>query len=76
MVKVEKKRDNIDKRMWRLYAKEKTVEIYPFIIDEENRNIHVCIENFSKEEEVELVCELVKKMRENIKNEWKEIKNF
>jgi len=61
--------------MWRLYAKEKALEIYPFIIDEENRNIQVCLDNFS-EEEKGLVYELVKKMRENIENEWKEIKNF
>ncbi|MCT8976655.1 MarR family transcriptional regulator [Clostridium sp. CX1] len=72
---IDKKRDDIDKRMWRLYPKEKGLDIYSFIIDEENRNIKVCFQNFSKEEK-ELACQLVKKMRENIENDWKEIKNF
>jgi hypothetical protein len=54
--------------MWRLYPKGKALEIYQFIIDEENRNIQVCLDNFSKEEK-ELVYELVKKMRENIEND-------
>jgi DNA-binding MarR family transcriptional regulator len=70
-----KKRDDIDKRMWRLYPQEKALDIYPFIINEENRNIKICLDNFG-EEEKELVCELVKKMRENIENDWKETKKF
>lgn len=72
---VYKKRDDIDKRMWRLYPKEKGLAIYSFIIEEENRNIEVCLNNFSIEEK-ELVSKLVKKMRDNIENDWKEIKNY
>lgn len=60
--------------MWRLYPKEKALDIYSFIIEEENRNIEVCLNDFSAEEK-ELVIKLVKKMRENIENDWKEIKN-
>lgn len=72
---IDKKRDDIDKRMWRLYPKEKALKTYTFIIEEENRHIQVCLNNFS-EEEKELVSKLIKKMRENIENDWKEIKNF
>lgn len=72
---IEKKRDDIDKRMWRLYPKEKALKTYTFIIEEENRHIQVCLNNFN-EEEKELVSKLIKKMRENIENDWKEIKNF
>lgn len=61
--------------MWRLYPKERALEIYTFIIEEENRNIEVCLNNFSVEEK-ELVSKLVKRMRENIENDWKEIKSF
>jgi hypothetical protein len=61
--------------MWRLYPKEKALEVYTFIIEEENRNIQVCFNNFT-EEEKELVHELVKKMRENVENDWKETKKF
>lgn len=72
---INKKRDDIDKRMWRLYPKKKALEVYTFIIEEENRNIEVCFKNFNSNEK-ELVSKLVKKMRENIESDWKEIKNF
>lgn len=71
---INKKKDDIDKRMWRLYPKKKALDIYPFIIKEENKHIQICFHNFSKEEK-ELAYKLVKKMRENIENHWKEIKN-
>lgn len=72
---IDKKRDDIDKRMWRLYPKEKALDKYTFIIKEENRNIEVCLNNFSVLEK-ELISKLVKKMRENIENDWKEIKSL
>ncbi|MGV8983917.1 MarR family winged helix-turn-helix transcriptional regulator [Clostridium sp.] len=72
---ISKKRDDIDKRMWRLYPEEKGIEIYKFLIHDENRNIEICFNNFT-EEEKKLAYELVKKMRENIENEWKETKGI
>ena len=72
---IDKKRDDIDKRMYRLYPKEKALEIYTFIIEEENRNIEGCLKNFSIEEK-ELVNKLVKRMRENIEDDWEKIKSF
>lgn len=72
---INKKRDDIDKRMWRLYPEEKGLEIYTLVIQEENRNIEICFSNFT-EEEKELMYQLVKKMRKNIENDWKEIKKF
>jgi DNA-binding MarR family transcriptional regulator len=71
---IRKTRDNLDKRMWRLYAEKKGLEIYSLVIEEENRNIAVCFTNFT-EKERESVQQLVKKMRENIENDWKIIKN-
>ena len=70
---ISKKRDDMDLRMWRLYPEEKGIEIYDFVIQEENRNIEICFSNFS-EEEKKLVLQLVKKMNENIESHWKEIK--
>lgn len=72
---IDKMRDDIDKRMWRVYPTPKALEAYSFIIEEENRNIEVCFKNFSSEEK-ELVTKLVKRMSENIENDWKEIKSF
>ena len=72
---IHKERDAVDKRIWRLYPMEKAQEVYAFIIDEENRSIEICLNNFTSEEK-DLVNNLVKKMRENIENHWREIKNF
>lgn len=72
---ISKEKDDIDKRMWRLYPKKKALETYEFIIDEENRNIGVCFDKFS-EEEKDMVYELVRKMRQNIESDWKEVKKF
>ena len=75
MLYISKKRDDIDKRMWRLYPEKKGLEIYAFVIHAENTYIETCFHNFT-EEEKKLVLQLVKKMRENIESDWKEIKRF
>lgn len=62
-----------DGRECKLYPQQKAIDIYPIIIDEENRNIDFCFENFNDQEKEE-VCRLVKKMRENIQSNWQEIK--
>jgi DNA-binding MarR family transcriptional regulator len=72
---ISKRRDDTDKRMWRLYPEKKGFEIYNLVIQEENRNVEMCFNNFS-EKEKESAYYLVKKMRENIENEWKEIKKI
>ena len=72
---ISKKRDNTDKRMWRVYPEEKGKEIYSFVIEEENRNIEICFSNFQDKEKDE-AYQLIRKMKENIENHWKEIKNI
>lgn len=72
---VNKERDALDKRMWRLFPTEKAQAVYPMIIQEENRNIAICFNRFA-ESEKRLVYELVKRMREDIDDEWKKLKNF
>lgn len=72
---ISKKRDDLDQRMWRLYPEEKGLEIYLLVIQDENRNIEICLNNFTKKEKI-LAYQLVKKMRQNIENEWKEAKNI
>lgn len=72
---VNRERDDIDKRMWRLYPSKKALNIYPVIIDEENKYIQVCFCNLN-EREKKSAYELVKKMRENIEGIWKKAKNF
>lgn len=72
---VVKERDGKDGRMWRLYATDKANRVYPIIIDEENRNIAVCFCDFD-ENEKQRVYDLVRRMRKNVEEDWKILKNL
>lgn len=72
---ISKKRDADDKRLWRLYPEGKGLKVYRAVISEENRNINVCFKGFSDREK-ESALNLVRKMRENIEDDWKEIKKY
>jgi DNA-binding MarR family transcriptional regulator len=67
---VEKHRGEADKRMWRLYPKSKALDLYPLIIEEENRNIAICLRGLSDDEK-QTVSGLLRIMRENIEKERK-----
>jgi len=70
---IERKKDVSDKRVTRLYPTEKGFKSYDGIINEENRNIAICLKDFS-EEEKNIVTELIMKMSKNIESEWKSSK--
>lgn len=71
---IKKRRDLTDKRMWRLYPKQKAQDLYQLIISEENKNIGICFDGF-REEDKESIYKMIKKMRENIEIKWSMIKN-
>ena len=66
---IERKEDPVDKRMWRLYPLKKALEAYDYIIQEENRVNQDYYNNFDKEEKNSLY-EFLKKLRENIEEDW------
>lgn len=66
---IERKEDPVDKRMWRLYPLKKALEAYDYIIQEENRVNQDYYNNFYKEEKNSLY-EFLKKLRENIEEDW------
>jgi DNA-binding MarR family transcriptional regulator len=70
---VVRQRNETDKRIWHIYPSPKARKIYPDIIEEENRNIGICFTGFSAEEQ-ETVIGLLRRMRENIEQEWKGFK--
>lgn len=70
---IERKKDIRDKRVIRLYPTEKGFKSYDDIINIENRNISICLNDFS-EEEKNSVTELIMKMSKNIEAEWKSSK--
>lgn len=70
-----RERNSADKRMWHLFPSSKAQEIYPYIIQEENRNIEICFTGFSSEEK-DAVYQLLKRMRVNVEQDWKELKMY
>ena len=70
---IRKTRDNQDKRMWRLYAEAQGLDTYNQLIEEENRNIAVCFTHFTDAEK-ETALALIKKMCDNIENDWQKSK--
>jgi DNA-binding MarR family transcriptional regulator len=70
---VRKERDCTDKRVWHLFPAEKALEVYPYIIHEENRYIDICFQGFTREERV-IVHRLCRRMRENIEQDWVDLK--
>lgn len=70
-----RERNDEDKREWNLFPSAKAQEIYQYIIQEENRNIQICLTGFNQEESV-CAYRLLKQMRENIEQEWKALKTF
>ena len=59
---IQKKREATDQRVWRLFPLIKALEIYPELIEEENRNVAACLEGFTRAE-AESVLQLLQKMR-------------
>ncbi len=72
---IDRKRDDVPRRTWRLYPSKRALDIYSFIIDEENKYIQICFCNLD-EREKKLAYKLVKKMRENVESVWEKSKNF
>ena len=70
---IDRKKDINDKRVIRLYPTEKGLKSYDDIINEENKNIAICLKDFS-EDEKDIVTELIIKMSKNIESEWKSSK--
>lgn len=72
---VRKERDVTDKRAYPLYPTDKAIEAYDIIIEEENRLTRRCYNGFDENQQLQ-VMELVRKMRQNIENDWFELKQY
>lgn len=67
--------DEDDGRAVKLYATSKGKDIYHDIIDEENRQIRLCLQGF-RDEEKELVLSLLHRMNDNVIREWQDMKGM
>lgn len=70
---IEKKGDQHNKKIKRLYPTEKGQSVYPFIIRENDHSNKVALDGFS-EEEAERALQLLQKVRKNIEKNWDYVK--
>jgi DNA-binding MarR family transcriptional regulator len=72
---VSKTQDTLDKRAYNLFPTVKAKQAYAIIIEEENRLTAQCYAGFDAEEQ-KAVLALVQKMRQNIEQDWFELKRY
>ena len=70
-----KTQDSQDKRTYHLFSTAKAQQAYNIMIEEENRLTSQCYSGFTKDQQG-MVLELIKKMRQNIENDWFELKRY
>lgn len=72
---VYKKKSSADTRRNELYPTQVALEVYEDIISEENRVLEICFSGFNTQE-IEVAHQLVKRMNENLKDQWYNKKNY
>ncbi|WP_342414777.1 MarR family winged helix-turn-helix transcriptional regulator [Paenibacillus sp. FSL R10-2782] len=70
---IEKKEDNHNKKIKKLFPTEKGNNVYPFIKRENDHSNNVALEGFS-EREVETIFNLLQRVRINIGTDWEFVK--
>ncbi|MDR6775842.1 MULTISPECIES: MarR family winged helix-turn-helix transcriptional regulator [Paenibacillus] len=70
---IEKKEDNHNQKIKKLFPTEKGNNVYPFIKRENDYSNNIALEGFS-EREVETIFNLLQRVRENIGDDWEFVK--
>jgi DNA-binding MarR family transcriptional regulator len=70
---IEKKEDNHNQKIKKLFPTEKGSNVYPFIKRENDYSNNIALEGFS-EREVETIFNLLQRVRENIGDDWEFVK--
>lgn len=70
---IEKRDDEVNKKIKKLYPTNKAFAIYPSILNEHKHSENTAMLGFSEEEKVQLATAL-NKMRKNIEKDWENVK--
>ncbi|PEL14039.1 MarR family winged helix-turn-helix transcriptional regulator [Bacillus sp. AFS017336] len=70
---IEKKEDSENKKIKKLFATEQGENVYPFIKRENDYSNLVALEGFS-DHEVEIVFDLLQRVRKNVEKDWEFVK--
>jgi DNA-binding MarR family transcriptional regulator len=70
---IEKRDDQLNKKIKKLFATDKGKHVYPFIKRENDHSNDVALDGFS-EEEVENIFHLLQRVRKNVEVDWEFVK--
>lgn len=70
---IEKKKDENNKKIKRLFPTEKGKNVFPFIKRENDHSNNIALEGFS-EKETETIFNLLQRVRKNIEKDWEFVK--
>lgn len=70
---IEKRKDEHNKKIRKLFPTEKGKKVYPFIIREHHHSNAVALAGFS-EKEAETIYTLLQKVRKNVEKDWELVK--
>ncbi|MGN1386315.1 MAG: MarR family winged helix-turn-helix transcriptional regulator [Bacillus sp. (in: firmicutes)] len=70
---IEKKDDEQNKKIKKLYPTEKGQQVYPFIKRENDHSNSVALDGFS-EEDTEMIFRLLQRVRKNVEKDWEFVK--
>jgi DNA-binding MarR family transcriptional regulator len=70
---IEKKNDQHNKKIKKLFPTEKGIKVYPFIKRENDYSNTVALEGLS-DNEVETIFDLLQRVRKNIEKDWESVK--
>jgi DNA-binding MarR family transcriptional regulator len=71
---IEKISNENDRRAWKLYPTKKALEVYGFLQEEERYTTKTALNGFEDNEKT-FIFDLLKRMRVNIEEDWKLVKN-
>lgn len=70
---IEKKDDLLNKKIKKLFPTKKGENVYPFIIRENKHSNRIALAGFS-EEEMDIISELLQRVRKNVEKDWEYVK--
>ena len=70
---IEKKNDQHNKKIKKLFPTERGKKVYPFIKRENEYSNNVALEGFS-ESEIEVIFTLLQRVRKNVEKDWDTVK--
>lgn len=70
---IEKRDDEDNRRIKKLFPSQKGLEVYPFIMREHKHSNSVALEGFS-EDEADILLRLLRRVRKNVEKDWECVK--